>query len=656
MEFSIQQITAVEDAMNAFRRKVEPWVILLAQMQSGKTETFLLIACEMLRHKLINHIVIFSGNAETDLREQLKSQINNARSVFFRKYKKYLRAIIDDEDERDNIIDLSMERISVIWGCELNAYSRPSENTLFIWEEAHHAQSVKQRPDKFLRKIGISADGNADNMHENNNYMITISATPFSELSDNVRHVQGKHVVKMQPGDNYVGVKQIRDSGRIRSFRTIERGFEDALNLPTNGRKTYGIFRISHKNEEMAKAFIEKRGLRWVVYDSVSENRAERALGEATWKDMANEPAENTVILIRGKCRMGKNLEKKHLLFVLETARKSNTDTVLQSLLGRVCGYSDGSDRVTVFLSEKIVASGEINRYVELWEKDGVQVIPAKANNLTDRVKLHVPIVPIRVHIDRAKYPTNDRGTLLRCLKETFESRTCIVNHNTASAFEEVRRKVLNNESKYLNGNYTDARKEHQMERLRNIIQAHENPIARDFGTAGGIDSDGNEIKYWIPKNNVEEFDRDVMYVTAHVTREDVSDYFIPPTTRREVFAHRLEDGSEESCNGGMTIRLSSHTANDEAAMSSELCNMIEASIAIPGCDKKIASCWDYTASEFKGIIVTPEIYKKLQKDGSIYKYVFTAYGLKLHTCKSSGRVPKCLEERGYIKLSSISW
>jgi len=656
--FSEQQILAAKDAIEAFRRLMYAWVILLAQMQSGKTETFLLIACELIRSSLVDHVVIFSGNAETDLREQLKAQITGLRSTFFRKYKRFLRENgMEDEDERDDFIDVLISKIIVVWGSELDSYSGPTTKTFFIWEEAHHAQSKMQRPDKFLHKIGVSADGNEECLQRNDNLMMTISATPFSELSDNLRKDQGKYLVKMQPGNGYTGVKQIRDSRRIRTFKNKETGIAEALDLPKQNKKWYGIIRVSQKNEDIVKTAIELNGWRWVVYDSVSTCREERALGEETWKSMQREPAENTVIIIRGKCRMGKNLEKEHLLFVFETSKKSNTDTVLQSLLGRVCGYSTGSDKVIVFLSEKIVSSGEIDRYIEMWEHDGIQIMPTTANNLSEKkVKLHVPIIPIRVSIDRTQYPTNDRSHLISCLRNAFATGEGIVNKNSESAFEEVRSKVIHSDSKYLNAHRADARKEHQLKNLREVCTAHETGIARDFGSGGGIDSQAKEIKYWFAKRNVTGFDLDVLYVTAHVTREDTGDYYIPATTGNEVFAHCLEDRTEVFGNGGMTIRLSSHTATDDAAMSSELCKLIELSLEVQGCDRKIASCWDNAEKEFKGIIVTPQIYKKLQKGGSIHQYVRQHYQLELNTCKSSGRVPKSLESRGFIKLASISW
>ena len=633
------------------------WVILLAQMQSGKTETFLLVAVEKLRLRQVENIVIFSGNTETDLRDQLKAQLALG-SKFCRKYKKYLALVVgmEDEDERDDLIELLMTKVRLVWGCELNSYSGPTTNTLFIWDEAHHAQSQKQRPDKFLQKIGVSADGNLACLERNGNFMMTISATPFSELSDNLRKDQGKFVVKMQPADGYVSVKQIRDSMRIRSFSKLEGGLTEALNL-RKSTKSYGIIRVSQKNEDSVRAVVEQNGWRWVVYDSVSPNRAERALGEETWKTMDKIPSEHTAILIRGKCRMGKNLHKEHLSFVFETAKNSKTDTVLQSLLGRVCGYSAGSDRVLVYLHAKILHSGEIDRYVDLWENDGVQVLPSRGNNLTDkRVKLHVPIVPIRIRINRTAFATNDRRDILNAVKHAFSTGEGLQNKNSAAAFEEVRHKVLTNESRHLNCHYLCLRKHHNEIRAHELLDAHERSVARDFGSGGGQSSvEGNEVKIWVPKN-VPGFDPNVAYVSAHVQREDMGDYYIPATTGLEVFAHRLEDGTVEEGNGGMTIRLSSHTARNEAAMQEELCRMIDISRSTEGCERRIASCWDDNEQEFKGILVSTEIYNQLQKGGAIYQHIRQRYQRELHTCKTSGRTPKELAAKGFIKLASISW
>lgn len=662
--FSEQQEQSANLAIEAFRRNVISWVILLAQMQSGKTETYLLVACELIRHNLVKNVVIFSGNAEIDLRDQLKDQLKIG-SRFFEKYQNRLSnqvgkmqldftQLFQQISKIPKDVEDILSNITVVWGSELNTYYGPKKNTLFIWEEAHYAQTKEQRPDKFLHSIGVSADGNAEHLQRNSNLMMTISATPFSELSDNLRQAQGKFVVKMVPGNGYVSVKDIQESGRIVPFANRERSINDALNLPKHGKKWYAIIRVQNRRDEMVKSTIESNGWDWVTYDSVSENQEK---GESMWKNMHQEPAKNTVILIRGKCRMGKNLEKKHLLFVFETSNNSRTDTVLQSLLGRTCGYSEGSERVIVYLSDKIAKSGEIERYIKMWEHEDVQIMPTMANNLAKKkVKTQVPIIPEKFTLpDGVQLPDSTR------LKEKFikthlkqlikNDANGLVSKNSESAREELKQKILNGKLKCHFGG-----KIYNENKAREIIDAYERGVAREFGSGCGIDRESTEVNIWILPNSP-EFNSRTIYITANVTREDMEEFNIPTTTGKEVFATRLEDGTEVEGNGGMTIRLSSHTANDATAMKNELCtNMIEVSLRTEGCDRKITSCWDDDQKEFKGILVTPEIYRQLNKGGYIYEHVEREYGLSLHIRKSSGVQPKSVSSRVLIKLASISW
>ena len=62
----------MEEILVHFQKQA--WGMLLAQMQTGKTNTFLLTACEMLRTGKVERVIIFSGNQETDLRDQLNEK------------------------------------------------------------------------------------------------------------------------------------------------------------------------------------------------------------------------------------------------------------------------------------------------------------------------------------------------------------------------------------------------------------------------------------------------------------------------------------------------------------------------------------------------------------------------------------------------------
>ena len=94
-KLSRQQIETGKTILANFVNTIIRWQVLMAQMQSGKTETFLFVAAEMIRLGLVQHIVIFSGNAETDLRHQLSKEVEDGPDAkFYDKYDAYL-----EEDE-----------------------------------------------------------------------------------------------------------------------------------------------------------------------------------------------------------------------------------------------------------------------------------------------------------------------------------------------------------------------------------------------------------------------------------------------------------------------------------------------------------------------------------------------------------------------------
>ena len=679
MPFSAQAIDAHKRIIAGFRDGY-PWAMLIAQMQSGKTETYLLAACENIRSGKVDEAIIFSGNAETDLRDQLKAELQMG-SNFVRKYMAYILAqfpeetLLEDLPSVPKMIKDILNKITVVWGSELTKYSGRTERCLFIWEESHHAQNIRNRPDKFLKKIGVSADGDVSCLEAKKNYMLSVSATPFSELSDKHHHHQTKNIVYMEPGEGYNSVKNIRDSGRLHSFSVLEGGVEEAMNLPRTGKK-YGLLRITTKNEFRMKTAIEERGWAWVMFDSKTKGE-EKKLGERTWSGMGNAPEQDTVILLRGKCRMGKNLNKKHVLFVMETAWSSNTDTVLQGLLGRTCGYAEGSDSIHVYLHHSIVESGELDKYINMLEGLRYEIVtrqfPSRAQNITDERILHNgPISPLCFTRNRIKYPSNDRIDLIEDFKDALETGR-VVNKNTEEVFDVVREKFMKeytrdqtrqrgDRSNLQAWGLDDSKKSRNAAVGNRIRTAHQNGTTDRLGSGCGIDADGEEITLWYPKN-IAGFDTEEVYVCSHVKLallggDEPSE--VPRTNRREVFAHLLENGEEEVSNGGLTISLSAETADHVSDMQSELVELIQlwADRTAGGrpCGRCVSSNWDAQSKEFKGIVLTSTVLKSLERNGSIWSHVKARFQVELVLKKPPGKLSKADKEKGYLKLASISW
>lgn len=402
-EFSEQQISAALEVIAHFKEGPSRWVMLFAQMQSGKTDTFLLVGCEMLRRNMINKVIVFSGNSETDLRDQLKSQIETDKSKFYIKYRNYLKisAGISVEEDIEDAIEQSIDRIEILWGQDLlKKRKHQDRKSLFIWEESHYAQNFTNRPKKFMEMVGISADGNID--ASSGKYGLSVSATPFSEMVDNIRKNQQKPIVYLRPGEGYNSVQNILKNGQLRTFTDVNHGLATALEDAKykSSEPKYAVIRCSCTNIKGIQKTLSKAGWIFVEYDSKTKD----TIGETTWNSMDTKPRQNTAILIRGRCRMGKNLEKSHLAFVFEPVIDTKTDTALQGLLGRVCGYSKGSSDVMVWVSEKLDTSNELFKYTQtvqtVLNPNTQLIIPGKGTNLVvqnTNFRAKCPLLPIKL-------------------------------------------------------------------------------------------------------------------------------------------------------------------------------------------------------------------------------------------------------------------
>jgi len=662
--FSEQQIAVANALLSNMSSNYEiRWTVLLAQMQSGKTEAYLLVACEMLRISRVECVVVFSGNAETDLKDQLVGIISGVNHKFWRKYEWYMEEVCGvDRDAAQDYIDTLKPKFQIVWGTELKKYSGPTRQMLWIWEESHYAQTINQCPDQFLRNIGISADGDFADLDDKDNYVVSVSATPFSELSDAHHHAQSKKVVYMRPGTGYTSVKDIRDSNRLRPFESVAIDLTKAFNLPRASPK-YAIVRITKTNEETVKAIAKANGWKCEVFDSVSVGQ-EKLNGERAWNEMKDAPTMDTVILIRGKCRMGKNLEKKHVLFVMETAKTSKTDTVLQGLLGRTCGYSEGSDRIVVFLHKKIVSSEEIDRYITMVDEKettgDILTTPLRANNLAEKkVKKTDPIIPMKITRDRAISTTNDTPRIIEDIYHAFNNNVRIANGNDQRVYDEVRQKIIdayNGDRSNLRVFYLDiSKKTRGADKATKLVEAFAKEETLLLGSGCGIDKEGLEINIWFPKN-IPGMNANEMYITSHVTKADASPDNVPLTTGREVFRHRTEDGVDVESNGAFSVFLSKDTAYDKHKMSTELHNIITLSLSMPNNTRKVASCWDHKDKVSKGIIVSQDVFKALEKGGAIYNDFKALWGIVLNIKKTGGPVPMELSQNGCLRLASISW
>jgi hypothetical protein len=376
-------LTAGQNILHTFtdtssHLQVIRYAILVAQMQSGKTFTYMFVFMEMMcRMKVIDSVVIFSGNAELALKKQTQECLNNQEFEDF--YKEHL--VFNCGKDAEDVDDLwhgyvskikEQQKIQVVWGTEGAKPHASMRRTLFIWDESHFAQDKKMCPDRFLDTMGILPNGDFRRLNESDNYVLSVSATPFSEICDIQHYSQGKMVIPFVPSENYWGVKQMWESGMIVKYTNIkEQARLQMMDFDRfEGQNKIGIIRIPNsskkeKTESYERVFTQMAAeLGYEVFLYYQESEDPRRIANKQFLDLLDEPnlTRKTLILVKGHCRMGQVLKKKNISFVMETSTNSRTDVVLQGLLGRMCGY-DGNPLIRVCL-----------KATKLFEKDVIRL------------------------------------------------------------------------------------------------------------------------------------------------------------------------------------------------------------------------------------------------------------------------------------------
>ena len=364
-------------------------------------------------------------------------------------------------------------------------------------------------------------------------------------------------------------------------------------------------------------------------------------------------------------CRMGQNVEKAHLLFCFETAQNSKTDTVLQSFVGRACGYSAGSSKVLVYIPYKIYHSGELEKYIEL--SKGAMIIPSNARNILSNKQNNkaaerglYPIIPIHIPSSAISDIKGDKDDFTADIVAAMNAGI-YVNYNSDEVLENVKALIETTRVKTFNSYNSKGKlkktaqnaglcEENIEKRIDDCVKNGELFIAF---SSFGVKADGSEVCAW------KMLDGSV-YIYCIVAnpekREEMAETaLIPKTTRREVFCHKLEDGSEEMMNGGFSLNLTPETAYSVDRMTEELSELIDLSLKtmLVSNTRSVNSVKD---CEYRGISLNAEVLAGLQPTGEIYSRLKEKHGINLKITKMGGRQSKAHKDAGLVRIAKISW
>jgi hypothetical protein len=588
--FSREQILAGLKTLDYYNLNMR-YVLLTAQMQSGKTSTYYFVAAEMIRNGKINtgNVVIFCGNAEIKLRDQVEYHSFNK---FVDYYKVYLNSYLGYSDTDIELLIFKIkEKIIVIWGSELKKVKAtkrgyvlegkkraeekffPFNNNLFIWEESHFAQNKGMNCDTFLHTVNLSADGNTYCMEEHDNYLLSISATPFSEISDNIHQNQFKGIVKLGVSDAYFGVEKMHKNKNLVPYTDWKNCFENALIEELRNLPTFALFRGVEKETEQAVLIAERLG--WVckfLDSSKSDDKHEKFdINEITPAKYVEQtrtpPTRHTVIFLKQMCRMGQEIDKTNISFCMETTKTPNTDVILQGLMGRLCGYHNFTS-MRIFLHQNIMESGELERYIHYTHNEEIEntIIPNNSRNMlsnSNQKKYNVlsselsAIIPIKIPCESLRIdgseevePANEYKQYCKDAVKAAFNRGDIENYNCDEQLSEISEQLENFVDKNVHVKIVDEQKTYLQlpKKINEIITTH---MPGKLGSTLGIAKEGGEINIWWFKKSFPEYNisRGDIFIDARtvskpiLSEEKMKEQHIlqnvPKTNGRSVFAKK---------------------------------------------------------------------------------------------------------------------
>ena len=368
-------ISRYEDDSNLYR-----YGVLYAHCQSGKTGTFHTVARQMLARKMVDRVYLLCGSAEVVLRAQAH----------------------DDAVEL-NAAAYGSGKFKVLFHQDFKKHSLNRVRSLIILDESHMDQDGKQKLCQFALANGFDFWGTTPRMVEENTYILSVSATPYSELSDIYHKVTpNKFVVELQPGPGYRGVEYYLYNGLLKpTFDAVEEWDKFIAITLTKGNAWNFVRSHSAKEAALCDTLEEKAAAAGIRLLHYTQGKKDVAI---TWKEkqsmaagtpcmqtlnaageiVACPPDRPTIILLKGKLRAGKVVPKEFVGFAWEDSKNPQTDVIIQSLLGRMCGYKFGASMPEIFISPKLLeqANGIIKSNAIVRHSMMPVLMPKKGRNL----------------------------------------------------------------------------------------------------------------------------------------------------------------------------------------------------------------------------------------------------------------------------------
>jgi len=335
--------------------------ILLAKMQSGKTGVFMSLIyiinkySELKNYFKIDNFSILTGMNDTGLEIQLKDRLINQCGLD----SDYADRIVLKNTEMKNICN-SKEPINI-------------NNRLIIVDESHFGNNTEENIlPKFLLLHGINQQ-NTSNLINKNVFFLSVSATPFPELSSD--ELATKNLIELKQSESYYGISNFFDNDLIfeskisnkNSISWLDDQIKNQYNRMTECNR-FGAIIIRSNNKDIRNYLLKLNNWEIIEFHGKQidyEKFNRQYLGEFEHdKNNGLYPKKPRIFLIKGTFRAGVSIIsflKKHIFAIFDSAN-SETHATAQGLIGRLCGYYN-DEPITHFY----VNTQAANEYAE-WE------------------------------------------------------------------------------------------------------------------------------------------------------------------------------------------------------------------------------------------------------------------------------------------------
>ena len=698
MAFHQEQRNAGNEIIDKFTKE-QPFTILLAQMQSGKTGTYLFTALEMVRLGLIKNAAIICGSSDTSLRAQAKGDLDTSLKEF--------QEETMEAGDMEGALRLHRSSIAVHFSQDLGKLGEIPDETLVIHDESHMAQSKNNIPFKrFYQKNNLDKAlmGDFSDLKKKRCYILGVSATPFSEIVANKKvqtsdwtseesaflddvELSPKNFYFMKPGSGYIGVTELLNKGSIK-FEAENIKSSDCAHVASVLRKSspkyhqkYVVVRTlcAEKDMDMMQTIASSTDCEYVSVFG----------GEGSLEFMKVRPLKTTLVHICGKFRMGQVVPKEHIAMVYEQSKHPNADTILQGLLGRMCGYKQNGAHTDVDIYVSTMAEDLIRKYSRAWSEGVMDELSTitRAMNLggvkrknggaiiqdKEGIK-HIKTIPIKFSISMIERDNGGsiptfRSITSNDLKNLFEDHPELIEDNPDKG--EIKkllglgRKTHHNRA-FLGSESSKIKSEKNFEELEKALlrggrvnvssysQGIGSRTTSEFERAplslfGSKSTSGNENGTCYLMGYV-RYNPDIHGPESEeLAQVDPKCNYIPGIVQME------DDSQLDDVNGGQIIKFSVDTADDPESLQTELEQAILRTIEdsptyIEGATRAIHSLFDSGSRLYEGIRLDKEIYTE-ETIQSIKDSLDRKYSVSLAFKKSRGRQPK-----DQIKYASISW